>query len=82
MVMLTRQRGGHRLIVGIRPQATDLTPPLVASNFEAIFAKILQHGQPAGAWLFGVSTLNLRCSNPDILTSANNGDRLLPHSVF
>lgn len=55
--MLTRKGGGHRLIIRIRPQATDLTPPLVASDLEAIIAKSLQHGQPAGAWLSGVSTL-------------------------
>jgi hypothetical protein len=80
--MLTLQRGGHRLIICIRPQATDLTPSLVTSNLEAIVAKSLQHGQPAGSWLFGISALNLNYSNLEILTSANNGDRLLPHSVF
>ena len=55
--MLTRKGGGHRLIIRIRPQATDLTPPLVASDLETIIAKSLQHGKPAGAWLSGVSTL-------------------------
>lgn len=80
--MFTWQCGSHRLIVCIRPQATDLTPPLVASNLEAIFAESLQHGQPAGAWLSGVSNLNLHRSNLDTLTSTNNGDRLLPHPVL
>ena len=80
--MLTRKRGGHRFIIRIRPQTTDLTPSLVASDLETIFAKGLQHGQPTGAWLFGVSIKKLRRSNLNTLTSADNGDRLLLHSGF
>jgi hypothetical protein len=71
--MLTRKGGGHRLIVCIRPQATDLTPPLVASDLEAIIAKSLQHGQPAGAWLSFISTLNyaaaIRTPSPAPITA-------------
>ena len=80
--MLTRKRSGHRFIIRVRPQATDLTPSLVACGLEAIFAKSLQHGQPTGAWSFGVSMKKLRRSNVNTLTSANNGDRLLLHSGF
>jgi hypothetical protein len=80
--MLTRKRGSHRFIIRIRPQATDLTPSLVACDLEAIFAKSLQHGQPTGAWLIGVSINKLRRSNVNILTSADNSNRLLLHSGF
>lgn len=79
MYMLTSKCSGHRFIACIRPQTADPTPPLVACDLEAIVAKSLQHGEPGCACSSSISNVQLHSSKPGELTSADDGDCLLPH---